>query len=163
MTGRKAPTGLTPDDELIYETLNFVGIADQLVVTRVNRVLGEGELPFPQFVLLSHFSKDPERVRTVGGIAAAFQAPQPGITKTIAKLRRRGYVELRPSATDGRVREVYVTAAGLAAHRAALKLLTPEARLIFSGWDRRDVATLHGLLERLKSWLDDNRDARPPS
>lgn len=158
MTSRKAPTGLTPADELIYETLNFIGIADQLMMTRVNRVLAEGDLPFPQFVLLSHFSKDPTRLRTISGIAAAFQAPQPGITKTIAKMRRRDFVEIRVAATDKRVREVYVTPAGLAAYRTALKLITPDARLIFADWRKPDIATLHDLLEKLKSWLDDNRD-----
>ncbi len=162
MTSRKAPTGLAPEEDLIYETLSFVGIADQLLTTRVNQVLADSDLPMPQFALLSHFSKDPARVRTVTDIASAFQAPQPGITKTIAKLRRRGYVEMRPSARDRRVREVYVTGEGLAAFRAALKLLTPEARLIFAEWDDHDLRRLHDLLERLKSWLDDNRETRPP-
>lgn len=163
MTGRKAPTGLRPADELIYETLNFIGIADQLMTTRANRVLAEGDLPFPQFVMLSHFSKDPARRRTVTGIASAFQAPQPGITKTLAKMRKRGFVEMRAAQDDGRVREVWVTPEGLAAYRAALKRITPDARLIFAGWDEQDLQRLHDLLERLKSWLDDNRDARPPA
>lgn len=163
MTSRKAPTGLAPTDDLIYETLNYIGIADQLLTTRVNRLLGEGDLPFPQFALLSHFSKDPTKIRTVTSIAAAFQAPQPGITKTLAKLRRRGFVEMLPSSSDKRVREIFVTAAGLAAFRAALKLLTPEARLIFNDWRKQDVIALHDLLERLKSWLDDNRETRPVS
>jgi len=161
MTSRKATTGLAPEDDLIYETLNFIGIADQLLTTRVNQVLADSDLPMPQFAMLSHFSKDPSRVRTVTGIASAFQAPQPGITKTIAKLRRRGYVEMRPSTSDRRVREMYVTGDGLAAFRAALKLLTPEARLIFAEWDDHDLRRLHDLLERLKSWLDDNRETRP--
>lgn len=163
MTGRKAPTGLRPEDDLIYETLNFIGIADQLMTTRANRVLAEGDLPFPQFVMLSHFSKDPGRRRTVNGVASAFQAPQPGITKTLAKLRKRGFVEMRAAEDDRRVREVWVTPAGLAAHRAALKRITPDARLIFAGWDDADLQRLHDLLERLKSWLDDNRDVRPPA
>jgi DNA-binding MarR family transcriptional regulator len=161
MTSRKAPTGLAPTDDLIYETLNFIGIAHQLLTTRANRRLAEGDLPFPQFVLLSHFTKDPARVRTVSGIAAAFQAPQPGITKTIAKLHRRGFVDMRPSTSDKRVREVYVTTAGLTAFRAALKLLTPDTRLIFSEWRKNDIAALHDHLEKLKTWLDENRELRP--
>jgi DNA-binding MarR family transcriptional regulator len=161
MTSRKAPTGLAPTDDLIYETLNFIAIAHQLLTTRANRRLAEGDLPFPQFVLLSHFSKDPARVRTVSGIAAAFQAPQPGITKTIAKLHRRGFVDMRASTSDKRVREVYVTTAGLVAFRAALKLLTPDTRLIFGEWRKNDIAALHDLLEKLKTWLDENRELRP--
>jgi DNA-binding MarR family transcriptional regulator len=68
---------------------------------------------------------------------------------------------MRPSTSDKRVREVYVTTAGLAAFRAALKLLTPDTRLIFSEWRKNDIAALHDLLEKLKTWLDENRELRP--
>lgn len=153
MTGAK-------DDELLLQTLNFIGIANQLVVTRANELLREGELPFPQFVMLSHFMKDPARPRTVGGIAAAFQAPQPGITKTIQKLARGGFLEYRPSAEDARVKHVFVTPAGRRAFAAAVGRLAPDMRLVFAEWRETDIRRLHGLLRRLKDWLDDNRERR---
>ena len=72
-------------------------------------------------------------------------------------------VEMRAAEDDGRVREVWVTPEGLAAYRAALKRITPDARLIFAEWDEQDLRRLHDLLERLKSWLDDNRETKPLS
>lgn len=151
-----APEG----DELLLQTLNFIGIANQLVVTRANDLLREGELPFPQFVMLSHFMKDPARARTVTGVASAFQAPQPGITKTIQKLARSGFLEYRPSQNDARVKHVFLTPAGRRAFAAAVGRLAPDMRLVFAEWREVDIRRLHELLRRLKDWLDDNRERR---
>lgn len=146
------------DDATLLQVLNFIGIANQLAVTRANQVLADGNLPFPQFVMLSHFSKDPARPRTVTGIASAFQAPQPGITKTVQKMVRRGFLEARPDPEDGRSRHLFMTEAGAAAFATANAALAPTARKAFADWPTADILALHGLLRRLKDWLDDNRD-----
>ena len=146
------------DDATLLQVLNFIGIANQLAVTRANQVLAAGSLPFPQFVMLSHFSKDPKRPRTVTGIASAFQAPQPGITKTVQKMVRRGFLEARPDAEDGRSKHLFMTKAGAAAFAKANTALAPSARKAFADWPEADILTLHRLLRRLKDWLDDNRD-----
>ena len=146
------------DDATLLEVLNFIGIANQLAVTRANQVLAEGSLPFPQFVMLSHFSKDPARPRTVSGIASAFQAPQPGITKTVQKMVRRGYLETRPDAGDGRSKQLFITEAGADAFAKANAALAPLARKAFTDWSEADIHNLHRLLHRLKGWLDENRE-----
>ena len=146
------------DDATLLQVLNFIGIANQLAVTRANHVLAEGELPFPQFVMLSHFSKDPARPRTVGGIASAFQAPQPGITKTVQKMIRRGHLKTRPDPDDGRSNHLFMTKSGTEAFAAANARLSPIARRAFADWAESDILTLLRLLGRLKDWLDDNRE-----
>jgi len=146
------------DDATLLQVLNFIGIANQLAVTRANQMLAEGSLPFQQFVMLSHFAKDPERPRTVTGIASAFQAPQPGITKTVQKMVRRGYLETRPDAEDGRSRQLFMTKAGAGAFAKANAALAPLARKAFADWPEADILNLHRLLHRLKDWLDENRD-----
>lgn len=146
------------DDTTLLQVLNFIGIANQLAVTRANHALAEGDLPFPQFVMLSHFSKDPTRPRTVTGIASAFQAPQPGITKTVQKMIRRGYLETRPDPEDGRSKHLFMTEPGTDVFAAANAKLSPMARKAFADWSDSDIQTLRRLLGRLKDWLDDNRE-----
>ena len=146
------------DDATLLQVLNFIGIANQLAVTRANQVLAEGSLPFPQFVMLSHFSKDPKRPRTVTGIASAFQAPQPGITKTVQKMVSLGFLESRPDAEDGRSKHLFMTRAGADAFAKANAALSPFARKAFADWPEADIHTLHRLLRRLKDWLDENRE-----
>ena len=154
----KPETASEVDDATLLQVLNFIGIANQLAVTRANQVLADGSLPFPQFVMLSHFSKDPARPRTVTGIASAFQAPQPGITKTVQKMVRRGFLETRPDTEDGRSRHLLITKAGADAFATANAVLAPIARKAFADWPEADIRSLHRLLRRLKDWLDDNRD-----
>ncbi len=146
------------DDSTRLQVLNFIGIANQLAVTRANHALARGNLPFPQFVMLSHFSKDQARPRTVTGIASAFQAPQPGITKTVQKMIRRGYLETRPDPEDGRSKQLFMTKAGTDAFATANTALGPIARRAFADWPDAEIQTLLRLLGRLKDWLDDNRD-----
>lgn len=158
MNARRPP--LSGSDAVLYRILSDIGIADQLLTTRFNRTMAKTGLSMPQFAILSHMSRDPERPRTVGSIASAFQAPQPGITKMLAKLRRRGWLRMQPAPDDARARHVFITAEGLAAFAAALKMLTPDARLIFAGWSAREIAQLNTLLRRFTLWLDENRDTK---
>lgn len=141
-----------------FRILNWIGIVDQLAMTKANRVLDTIDLPMPQFVVLNHFSHRPEERRTVTGVAAAFQQPQPGMTKTIQKLVERGYLRAEPDASDGRVKQLMLTAAGSAAHTAARERLAPDIAATFAGWNARELDTLLRLLDRLRVHLDTHRD-----
>jgi DNA-binding MarR family transcriptional regulator len=143
-----------------FRALNWIAIVDQLATTKANRVLDAIELPMPQFTILNHFSHRPRQPRTVSGIATAFQQPQPGVTKTVQKLLEKGYLVAEPDARDGRVRQLRLTDAGAAAHEAARRRLAPDLAATFAGWREQELATLLRLLDRLKTYLDRERD--PP-
>jgi DNA-binding MarR family transcriptional regulator len=141
-----------------YQIVTYVGIADQLLTTAANRALAHDDLPLAQFVMLQHFSHEPERGHGVSQVADAFQVPQPGVTKMLQRLVRKGFLEVRPGPEDGRLKLHFLTPAGLAAHRAGVARLMPEVARIFTDWPPEDIDRLHGLLFRLKTWLDRDRD-----
>jgi len=150
-----AKAGSGPD--IRFRIITWIGIINQLVSTKANRLLKEHGLPFPQFVLLNHFSHRPDEGKTVTDIARAMQQPQPGVTKTIAKLTRRGYLEARPSASDGRSKVVFMTPAGQAAHKGAVAILMPVVADTFADWPEGDLAELFAGLDAVKVYLDENR------
>ena len=141
-----------------FRILNWIGIVDQLAMTRANRVLEAIGLPMPQFVVLNHFSHRPHEPRTVTGVAKAFQQPQPGMTKTIQKLVERGYLRIEADSGDRRVKQLWLTPAGIAAHEAARERLAPDIAATFAGWDAHELDTLLRLLDRLRIHLDTHRD-----
>jgi DNA-binding MarR family transcriptional regulator len=141
-----------------FRALNWIAIVDQLATTKANRVLDAIGLPMPQFIVLNHFSHRPGEPRTVTGIAAAFQQPQPGLTKTIQKLVERGFLRAEPDARDGRVKQLHLTPAGLAAHAAARERLAPDIATLFADWRADELDTLLRLLDRLRVYLDTYRD-----
>ena len=143
---------------LAFRIINWIGIIDQLATTEANRVLKPHGLQMSQFVLLNHMSRRPEEPRTVGGIARALQQQQPAVTKTVQKLVDKGWLRERTSDSDGRSKLVFLTAAGQARHRAAIAALVPDLDRAFAGWSERDQRTLFALLDRLKVWLDRDRD-----
>lgn len=142
------------------QILTWAGVIHQHVRTRSRRALRPLDLPYPQFVLLHHFCHDREREWTVSGLARAFQSPQPGLTKTVAKLVERGWLRARPDPDDARARLLRVTPRGIAVRDRALAAIGRETDRFFEDWSRRDVQTLHRLLERLKRDFDeaDDRD-----
>ncbi|MCU0898564.1 MAG: MarR family winged helix-turn-helix transcriptional regulator [Burkholderiales bacterium] len=140
-----------------YQIVNYIGIADQLLTTRANQILGVGDLPFAQFVMLNHFSHEPNRARRVTEVASAMQQPQPTVTRTLQRLVRKGYLEVRAADDDARARVHVLTRTGKAAHRRAIERLMREVVARFADWDTRDVDTLHRLLFRLMRGLDSAR------
>ncbi len=151
------PDNPRPGDKR-YQIVTYVGIADQLMTTMANRVLADDGLPLAQFVMLQHFSHQPARGHSVGQVAGAFQAPQPGVTKMLQRLVKKKFLEVRGDEADGRIKLHFITPAGLDAHRAGVTRLMPEVARMFDGWPPEDVDRLHGLLFRLKTWLDQDRD-----
>jgi DNA-binding MarR family transcriptional regulator len=143
---------------LAFRIVNWVGIIDQLATTEANRVLKPHGLQMSQFVLLNHLSRRPDEPRSVGAIARALQQQQPAVTKTVQKLVDKGWLRERTSDSDGRSKLLTMTPSGIARHRQAIAALGPSLERAFADWSERDLRTLFALLDRLKVWLDEDRD-----
>jgi DNA-binding MarR family transcriptional regulator len=146
------------DHEKLGQILTWIGVANQLMTTRFERLMSDNNLPFSQFTMLNHFSRDPQQRYTITQLASAFQANQPAMTKTVQNLYEKGYLEFQVSQEDKRVKFHAITAAGLAAHQQAIARLEPDTQLIFAEWSTEEIETLHQSLFRLKNWLDERRD-----
>ena len=137
-----------------WRIFNWIGIIDQLAQTRATRALDDLKLPFPQFVMLNHFSHRPNEAKTVTSVTAALQQPQPGVTKTIQKLVARKFLKADPAPGDGRSKLLTITPKGLEFHARAIAAFVPQFADAFSGWDDAEMEALGLQLDRLKVWLD---------
>ncbi|WP_212611487.1 MarR family winged helix-turn-helix transcriptional regulator [Sphingomonas gellani] len=70
------------------------------------------------------------------------------VSRQITKLEGLGFVERRPTAADGRVREAVVTASGKALTDRIDMAREGMARTIFADWTDQDVADLARLMRR---------------
>jgi DNA-binding MarR family transcriptional regulator len=148
---------------LPFRIINWIGIIDQLAGNAANRLLAPLDLPLPQFIVLNHLSHRPGTQgggHTIMALARALQQPQPGITKTVQKLVDKGFLAERANPRDGRSKLLHMTPKGIAAHQAAIAALMPELARAFDGWSTDDMQRLFADLDRLKLWLDADRDAR---
>jgi DNA-binding MarR family transcriptional regulator len=146
---------------LPFRIVNWIGIIDQLAGSAANRLLAPLDLPLPQFTLLNHFSHRPgtgSGGHTITALARALQQPQPGITKTVRKLVDKGFLAERAHPRDGRSKLLQMTPEGKAAHQAGIAALMPELARAFDGWSTEDMQRLFADLDRLKLWLDADRD-----
>lgn len=146
---------------LPFRIVNWIGIIDQLAGSAANRLLAPLDLPLPQFIVLNHFSYRPGEAgggHTIMALARALQQPQPGITKTVRKLLDKGFLTERANPRDGRSKLLQMTPEGRVAHQAAIAALMPELARAFEGWSPEAMQRLFADLDRLKLWLDADRD-----
>ena len=137
-----------------WRIFNWIGIIDQLAQTRATRALADLKLSMPQFIMLNHFSHRPAEAKTVTGVAAALQQPQPGVTKTVQKLIARKLLKADPAPGDARSKLLTITPKGLETHARAVAAFVPQFAEVFSGWEDAEMEALAQRLDRLKVWLD---------
>ena len=142
---------------LEFRIINWIGMIEQLSSTKARQHLEGSNVPMPQFILLNHFSHRPDEGKTVTKIAWAMQQPQPGITKTLAKMVAKGYLREEPNPEDGRSKILFLTDTGRQAHREAGQRLISGMSGVFDGWSVEDKQSLFGFLDRLKIYFDDHR------
>ena len=133
------------------------GIIQQLMDTRLNKLFADIALSRSQFGLLVHFSHNPERRWTVTALAEVMEMNQPGITKVVKKLLENDLLQSFNDEQDSRVKHLGITKKGLRFLKTTTKQLQPEVQTIFHTWADEELQQLRILLEKHKSWLDDNR------
>jgi len=153
-------TSPPPDDPLVFRFFNEIGIIEQLARAQFERGLPHG-LTLAQFKVLNHFARLGGE-RSPISLARAFQVTKGAVTNAVQKLEAKGFVATKPDPEDGRGKLVYLTEAGRAAREDAIATLRPVFPLLFSEFSEEEFAAAIPFLERLRKFLDDNRDMAPP-
>jgi DNA-binding MarR family transcriptional regulator len=147
---RPTPTEI----DAVSKIFTWIGIINQLSRARITRALKSTDLPYPQFVLLTHFNHRPKEAKTITGIARAMQQPQPGVTKTVQKLIKKDFLRMEESREDARARLIYLTPKGQRAIERAVMLLVPLFKDTFEDWSEEEMQDLITRLDKLKVWMD---------
>ncbi|OUR80037.1 hypothetical protein A9Q83_02385 [Alphaproteobacteria bacterium 46_93_T64] len=142
---------------LDFRIINWIGIIEQLTSEKSRQLLEGTDVPPPQFKLLNHFSHRPDEGKKITQIAAAMQQPQPGITKTVAKMVQKNHLREEANPEDGRSKILFLTNEGIAAHQTAKECLIQGIKGTFDGWQEAEKQELFQYLDRLKVYFDNNR------
>ncbi|MEM7328134.1 MAG: MarR family transcriptional regulator [Pseudomonadota bacterium] len=142
---------------VIFTLFNEIGIINQLSTARFARALAPDLNP-SEFGVLNHFvrlggSKSPSY------LAKAFQVAKPSMTAILAKLERKGYVEIAGSAEDRRRKLVTITTAGRHARNRGLKAMAPLGEILQANQDVAKLAEILPTLQALREFLDAERNA----
>lgn len=135
----------------------LLGIIQQLMTTRQNRLFAGRELSLSQFSLLNHFTHEPERSWTVTELAEVMEMNQPGITKIVTLLLDKGLLKSKLDKTDKRKRYLTISEKGLTLCNETFPSLLPDISQVFSEWDEKSLKQFHKQLDKLMLWLDKHR------
>lgn len=96
--------------------------------------------------------------RTPQAMASAFQTPKATMTHQVGVLERHGLVESRPNPRDGRSKQVWLTDAGRTLRTDTIASFAKLVERLQDGIDRSTVEALLPDLERVRTYLDENRE-----
>lgn len=147
------PDNVMPD---YFRLFNEIGIIGQL-----SRTLLEARLPpgfvAAQFSVLNHLVRVGDG-RTPLAVANAFQVPKNSMTHSLTVLEREGLIEMRKNPQDGRSKLIFITDAGRKFRMEMIDALSPDITRIAAAFPPELVARLLPDLERLRKFLDADRD-----
>ena len=142
---------------LIFTLFNEIGIIQQLSTARFSRVLAPDLNP-SEFGVLNHFVRLGDG-KTPTYLAKAFQMTKPSMTAILAKLERKGFVEIAASKDDRRQKIVTLTEAGRSARGKGLQAMAPLADIVLESQDISDLEMILPKLQALREFLDQERNA----
>lgn len=131
-----------------------VAAIERLSAQRLDRALG-GDLSSAGLAVLERLAAA-AAPPTPLQLAAALSLSKPAITHTLQRLESRGLVALSADPADRRMKRVAITAAGLAARRAALSAVRPRIEAVREAFEAAEFAAALPFLERLAAWLAAN-------
>lgn len=147
----------TPTDYAAIRTLfQNIGIISQLSGAVTRRALG-ASMGASELSVLGRSIRMGDG-ETPTKLARLFQLSKPSMTAIIAKLERKGYVELRADVDDARSKRLYVTHAGRAAHAAAEGALGVAMARELTGIDVAALLTAAPGVALLKAHMDERRN-----
>ncbi len=142
---------------VIFTLFNEIGIINQLSTARFARVLAP-ELNPSEFGVLNHFVRLGDG-KSPSYLAKAFQVTKPSMTAILAKLERKGYVEIVGSAEDRRRKIVTITTTGRHARNRGIKAMAPLAAILEENQDVSKLEKILPTLQALREFLDAERNA----
>ena len=149
---------LNPRQQTEVRMTVLLGIIQQLLTTRQNRLFAKRELSLSQFGLLNHFTHAPERSWTITELVEVMEMNQPGITKIVTVLLDKRLLQSKADKTDKRKRYLNITKKGMTLCEDTFQSLLPEISDIFGEWHNQELEGFHTQLEKLMHWLDENRN-----
>ena len=144
-----------PKDRSDVKVFTEIGIIDQLISNRVERVLPDG-LSYAQFGVLVHFTRRGGQ-ESPAQLAKAFQVTKGAMTNTLQRLEAQGFVRIEPDAADGRRKLVSITPEGVLAHDQGVLAMRPLMEAMRAAFTDTEFADALPFLTALRKWLDENR------
>ncbi len=145
-----------PNDPLLFNFFNEVGIIEQLSRSRFEQLLPDG-LKISQFSVLNHFVRLGVEQNPVN-LARAFQVTKGAMTNTVGRLEARGLVEVTPDPKDGRGKLVRITDEGRRVREACLVAAKPVLAEMEKEFGKENFSAALPFLQQVRVYLDKERD-----
>jgi len=144
------------EEKKLFQLFNEIAIINQLSSALFQSRLPDG-LHVAHFSVLNHLVRLGDG-KTPLAIANAFQVPKTTMTHSLSVLEKRGLIRMAKHETDGRSKVVFLTDAGRDMQEEAIFSMEAPLQKMMADLGPETSANLLPNLERLRIYLDENRD-----
>ncbi|MGB1252675.1 MAG: MarR family winged helix-turn-helix transcriptional regulator [Candidatus Promineifilaceae bacterium] len=142
---------------LLPQIGTWLGIVNQLHSSRMTQLLGKHNFTIVQFALLNHLARQQDTPQTITDLTNALEVNQPGVTKIVQKLARLDLIVIEKDPKDSRKRLISISQRGRETLRAVMLELAPDYVACFAEWELDRLTEFLAQLQKLGTWLDNNR------
>lgn len=142
-------------DPIEFLAMTEISIIAHLADNLFAKTLPEG-LTVAQFGVLNHLLRL-DTQESVGELANAMQVSQPTMSSTIRKLKDKGYVTLKSTASDKRVKRVHVVEAGRTIRNEAVSNIGPIQQKLMAQLPQAQWKEILPILTNIRAILDSER------
>lgn len=133
----------------------LLGMVGQLQVSRGTKLLAPLGLNRSKLAVLQYVAD--HEATTIAEMSERLEINQPGITKIVQQFIAEGLLKAGELKTDKRVKHLTITKKGLAKCKQTFNALLPDISEPYQDWPVQELEAFASYLERLKTWLDENR------
>lgn len=150
---------LSAQEEQLWR--GWVQLNDEISTTLQREMQQDAKLSLSDYEVLVHLTDHPEGRLRVLDLARVLAWERSRVSHHLTRMERRGLVERRECAEDGRGAFIAVTEAGRAANqRAAPGHVAAVRRLVFDVLDAEEVTVLAAMIERMRAQVADPQAPR---
>jgi len=145
-------TWLSAQEEHLWRAWTQLNV--ELSATLQREMQNDAKLSLSDYEVLVHLTDSPEGRVRVNDLARLLQWERSRVSHHLTRMERRGLVERRECAEDGRGSFIAVTKAGRTANeQAAPGHVAAVRRLVFDALDENDVSCLSQVVDKMLSRL----------
>jgi DNA-binding MarR family transcriptional regulator len=142
----------TSNNSLAVALFGEILIADQMIRSRLNRVLPKG-MEISHFTLLNHLAHTGGE-RSPAQLAKSFHVTRGAMSNTLSRLETSGYIHIRPDWDDARRKLVTISPAGRQARDRALAAIAPLIETVVGDLGEDKVRAALPILRELRIRLE---------
>ena len=122
----------------------------EMLSKQANRMMKENDLTFTQMMVLKMLMDEEDHTLSQREITQGLMVSQPTVAGIIKRMNKKEFIQILPDSSDGRVKMIRLTKAGMSCYRATNEKRVEMERVFWSAFSTEEKDVFISLLTKLR-------------